>query len=128
MANLLQIHEPGATPTPHEGDSGLSIGIDLGTTNSVVAISTDGKPEVLRDENLGEGDADVAVQIAAAFERAFQALPSGPPRNRLLVEMTADIEMDLTLALIATGEMDRATELIVQTVDTSAADALCGER
>ena len=84
--------------------------------------------EVLRDENLGEGDADVAVQIAAAFERAFQALPSGLPRNRLLVEMTADIEMDLTLALIATGEMDRATELIVQTVDTSAADALCGER
>ncbi len=35
---LLQIHEPGATPTPHEGDHNLAVGIDLGTTNSVVAI------------------------------------------------------------------------------------------
>ncbi|MBI3496665.1 MAG: Fe-S protein assembly chaperone HscA [Proteobacteria bacterium] len=47
---LLQLHEPGETPTPHEADSRLAIGIDLGTTNSVVAIAVDGKPEVLRDE------------------------------------------------------------------------------
>ena len=47
---LLQIHEPGATPLPHAEDD-VAIGIDLGTTNSVVAISSDGKPEVLRDDN-----------------------------------------------------------------------------
>ena len=46
---LLQLHEPGETPLPHEGDQALAVGIDLGTTNSVVAISTSGKPEVLRD-------------------------------------------------------------------------------
>ena len=46
---LLQLHEPGETPLPHEGDQQLAIGIDLGTTNSVVAISASGKPEVLRD-------------------------------------------------------------------------------
>ena len=46
---LLQLHEPGETPLPHEGDQTLAVGIDLGTTNSVVAISTSGKPEVLRD-------------------------------------------------------------------------------
>jgi len=45
---LLQIHEPGQTPMPHAGDN-LAVGIDLGTTNSLVAISRDGKPEVLRD-------------------------------------------------------------------------------
>jgi molecular chaperone HscA len=47
---LLQIHEPGETPMPHAEDATLAVGIDLGTTNSVVAVSQEGKPEVLRDE------------------------------------------------------------------------------
>ncbi|MBL8839540.1 MAG: Fe-S protein assembly chaperone HscA [Alphaproteobacteria bacterium] len=49
MAQLLQIHEPGETPLPHEGDRGAAIGIDLGTTNSLAALSLDQKPEALRD-------------------------------------------------------------------------------
>ncbi len=51
---LLQIHEPGETPEPHVGDKGLAVGIDLGTTNSVVAIAAGEHPEVLRDEH-GDG-------------------------------------------------------------------------
>ena len=51
MAQLLQILEPGQTPAPHAGDESVAVGIDLGTTNSVVAVSTDGRPEVLRDEH-----------------------------------------------------------------------------
>jgi molecular chaperone HscA len=47
---LLQIHEPGRTPLPHAAERALAVGIDLGTTNSVVAVSRKGKPEVLRDE------------------------------------------------------------------------------
>ena len=47
---LLQIHEPGETPAPHEGERGLAVGIDLGTTNTVVAIARGGAPEILRDE------------------------------------------------------------------------------
>jgi molecular chaperone HscA len=50
---LLQIHEPGQTPAPHEQERGLAVGIDLGTTNSVVAVSIAGRPEVLRDEEGG---------------------------------------------------------------------------
>jgi len=46
---LLQIHEPGETPLPHEQDRGLAVGIDLGTTNSVVAIARGGKTEVVSD-------------------------------------------------------------------------------
>ena len=46
---LLQIHEPGETPLPHEDERGLAIGIDLGTTNTVVAIATNQKAEVIRD-------------------------------------------------------------------------------
>ncbi len=36
--SLLQIHEPGKTPQPHEEKS-VAIGIDLGTTNSVVGFA-----------------------------------------------------------------------------------------
>lgn len=45
---LLDIHEPGQTPLPHEG--GASVGIDLGTTNSLVAIANRGTQEVIPDE------------------------------------------------------------------------------
>lgn len=47
---LLQIHEPGQTPNPHEEEgTDIAVGIDLGTTNSLVAISDGHKPEVIRD-------------------------------------------------------------------------------
>ena len=42
---LLTIHEPGETPLPHEGEE--AVGIDLGTTNSLVAISREEKPEII---------------------------------------------------------------------------------
>ncbi|WP_395020589.1 Fe-S protein assembly chaperone HscA [Dongia sp.] len=54
MSTLLQIHEPGETPAPHEQERGIAIGIDLGTTNSVAAIAEQGKPEILRDDH-GDG-------------------------------------------------------------------------
>jgi molecular chaperone HscA len=46
---LLQIHEPGQAPSPHE--ESRAIGIDLGTTHSVAAIFHDGKPQAIEDEN-----------------------------------------------------------------------------
>jgi molecular chaperone HscA len=48
--NLLQIHEPGETPGPHAEEPELAVGIDLGTTNTVVAIAAADaeRPEVLR--------------------------------------------------------------------------------
>ncbi len=47
MANLLQIYEPGQTPLPHADTA--AIGIDLGTTHSVVAIASDGGAEAIHD-------------------------------------------------------------------------------
>lgn len=44
---LLQISEPGLTPEPHQRR--VAIGIDLGTTNSLVATVRSGQSEVLPD-------------------------------------------------------------------------------
>jgi len=44
---LLQISEPGLTPAPHQHR--LAVGIDLGTTNSLVATVRSGKAETLPD-------------------------------------------------------------------------------
>src|SRR5918996_1966685 len=44
---LLQISEPGQSPEPHQAK--LAVGIDLGTTNSLVATVRSGMPVVLPD-------------------------------------------------------------------------------
>jgi len=44
---LLQISEPGQSPAPHQAR--LAVGIDLGTTNSLVATVRSGIPAVLPD-------------------------------------------------------------------------------
>ena len=45
---LLQISEPGQTPDPHQGR--IAVGIDLGTTHSLVAAVRHGVAECLPDE------------------------------------------------------------------------------
>ena len=45
---LLQIAEPGQSRNPHERR--IAIGIDLGTTNSLVASMKNAIPEVLQSE------------------------------------------------------------------------------
>ncbi|MFN9772871.1 MAG: Hsp70 family protein, partial [Burkholderiales bacterium] len=45
---LLQISEPGMSPEPHQRR--LAVGIDLGTTNSLVAAVRSGVAEALPDE------------------------------------------------------------------------------
>lgn len=52
MTGLIQIYEPGETPLPHA--DAQAVGIDLGTTHSVVAIATGGMAEAIHD---AEGDA-----------------------------------------------------------------------
>jgi molecular chaperone HscA len=47
MAVLLQISEPGQSPEPHQRRR--AVGIDLGTTNSLVATVRSGTPETLVD-------------------------------------------------------------------------------
>ena len=46
---LLQIAEPGQSTLPHQHK--LAVGIDLGTTNSLVATVQSGLPIILKDIN-----------------------------------------------------------------------------
>ncbi|MCE9633189.1 MAG: Hsp70 family protein, partial [Methylophilales bacterium] len=46
---LLQISEPGMSAAPHQHK--LAVGIDLGTTNSLVATVRSGMSVVLKDED-----------------------------------------------------------------------------
>ncbi|OSQ35067.1 Fe-S protein assembly chaperone HscA [Thalassospira sp. MCCC 1A01428] len=62
---LLTIHEPGQTPLPHEEERKLAVGIDLGTTNSVVAMSRAEKSEVLRNPDGGSAIVPSVVHYAA---------------------------------------------------------------
>lgn len=61
---LLQIHEPGQTPHPHEEEGGVAVGIDLGTTNSVIAFSVNGHVAAWRDE-----DGSALVPSVVAYEK-----------------------------------------------------------
>jgi len=60
---LLQISEPGQTAKPHARK--IAIGIDLGTTNSIVASVRSGSPEVIVDAE-GDGLVPSAVYYGEA--------------------------------------------------------------
>ncbi|WP_397532860.1 Fe-S protein assembly chaperone HscA [Roseateles sp.] len=72
---LLQISEPGASPNPHERR--IAVGIDLGTTHSLVASVRHGVAECLPDEQgrvilpsavryLGDGGRQIGAEALAA--------------------------------------------------------------
>jgi molecular chaperone HscA len=72
---LLQISEPGMSTAPHQHR--LAVGIDLGTTNSLVATVRNSIPEVLSDEEgrallpsivryLPNGNANIGFKAQAA--------------------------------------------------------------
>ena len=81
---LLQISEPDASPAPHERR--IAVGIDLGTTNSLVATVRNGIPVVLPDEDghpllpsivrYGETGVDVG--------RRAQAQQAADPQNTIV--------------------------------------------
>ena len=77
MTQLLQIYEPGQTPLPHQEEEGAVIGIDLGTTHSVVAYAENGVATVL---NVGDAGPLVpsVVNGFSSFKRLMGGVDSAP--------------------------------------------------
>ena len=81
---LLQIAEPGQSPDPHE--TKLAVGIDLGTTNSLIATVSDGQAETLADA-AGNSLLPSAVRYTATetiVGQAAKAAAVDDPLNTLL--------------------------------------------
>ncbi|WKB53941.1 Fe-S protein assembly chaperone HscA [Eleftheria terrae] len=96
---LLQISEPGQSPDPHQRR--IAVGIDLGTTHSLVAAVRHGLPECLPDDHgrailpsavryLGEGRRQIGH--AALAEQANDPENTIVSVKRFMGRSVADIE------------------------------------
>ena len=97
--SLLQIAEPGRSTAPHQHK--LAVGIDLGTTNSLVATVRNGQAEILTDEQQRPLVPSIVhfgsnQQITVGYEAG--ALASQDPKNtvisvkRLIGRSLADVK------------------------------------
>ena len=105
---LLQIAEPGQSPKPHERR--LAVGIDLGTTNSLVASVRSGVAEPLKDAQ-GEVILPSAVHYREADELGFVdkvfVLRERGSGERLGIVVYAHPPLELALRNRATLNMRR---------------------
>lgn len=113
---LLQISEPGEAPAPHE--QRLAIGIDLGTTNSLVATVRNSVPECLAGEDgtvllpsvvrYGKDDS-VVVGSAALAAQAIDPRNTIASVKRLMGRSLTDADagMRARYDLVDTGGMVR---------------------
>jgi molecular chaperone HscA len=94
---LLQIAEPDASPAPHERK--LAVGIDLGTTNSLVATVRNGFPVVLPDEEghpllpsiVRYAESGVEVGLRAEAQQAIDPQNTIVSVKRLMGRGLADL-------------------------------------
>lgn len=95
---LLQIAEPGQTAAPHQHR--LAVGIDLGTTNSLVATVRNGSTEILLDEQsraLTPSIVHYGEQEKSFGDAAFAQAGADPQNTiisvkRLIGRSLADVE------------------------------------
>lgn len=113
---LLQISEPGEAPDPHE--QRLAIGIDLGTTNSLVATVRHSIPECLPDDACGillpsvvryKKDGSTVVGTAALGVQTTDPRNTIASVKRLMGRSLADADagMRARYDLVDTGGMVR---------------------
>ncbi len=82
---LLQISEPGMSTAPHQHR--LAVGIDLGTTNSLVATVRHGIPEVLDDDQGHSLLPSVVRYLPTGYANigyAAQAAQTTDPKNTIV--------------------------------------------
>jgi molecular chaperone HscA len=102
---LLQITEPITNLVQEKLSQALAIGIDLGTTNSVVAFSEDGKASVLGD---AKGDY-LLPSVVAYLERESEPLVGEKARD--LIDEAPDCVVSSTKRLMGRSAQE-AYELV----------------
>ena len=108
---LLQIAEPGQSDVPHQRR--LAVGIDLGTTNSLVASVRSGEASVLADAS-GETSVPSVVSYAAAGE---EPRPPAPLVGAPAEARAADFPLDTVRSakrLMGKGAADLAESWLGQ--------------
>jgi len=113
---LLQISEPGQSPEPHQRRR--AVGIDLGTTNSLVATVRSGTPETLLDneeQHLLPSVVHYDATGEVAVGRSAYARSSSDPLNTLVsvkrfmgrgVEDIKTLGSQLPYEMVASGSSD----------------------
>ena len=94
---LLQISEPGQSTVPHQRN--YAAGIDLGTTNSLVAVKRSGQVETLADEEgrhllpsiVHYAEDEVLVGYPAQVLQAFDPLNTLSSVKRIMGRGVADL-------------------------------------
>jgi molecular chaperone HscA len=114
---LLQISEPGLSTAPHQHR--LAVGIDLGTTNSLVATVRNGISVVLNDDN-GRAMLPSVVRYASnvVVGEAAQAAQSDDPVNTIV-----SVKRFMGRSLIDVGDTSRLPYRFVETESNSAGHA-----
>lgn len=121
---LLQISEPGQSPDPHQRR--IAVGIDLGTTHSLVAAVRNGVAECLSDEQgrvllpsvvryLPEGRRQIGFDAKAA--QAEDAVNTISSAKRFMGRSLADIEAPEKLPYRFAAGGEARGVLAVETVD-----------
>ena len=93
---LLQIAEPGQSAAPHQHKR--AVGIDLGTTNSLVAAVRSGHADTLCDEQGRDLLPSVVHYQVDAIKAIQKAASQG--KTRYLLEMATGTGKTLTCAAI----------------------------
>ena len=115
---LLQISEPGMSPAPHQRR--LAVGIDLGTTNSLVAAVLSGSSVCLPDESgcitlpsvvRYSENGETEVGRAALAAQKTDPLNTISSAKRLIGRTLADLHRDAHYLPYRFGENQRVIEL-----------------
>ena len=124
VGGLFQIAEPGES-RPRHRCQGRAVGIDLGTTNSLVAIVDGGVPRVLRDGqatglvpsvvSYGAGPGEVLVGEAARRRAAERPLETISSVKRFMGRAPADVASLASMVpyQLVGGEADRVVRFRV---------------
>ncbi|MBY0502219.1 MAG: Hsp70 family protein [Alphaproteobacteria bacterium] len=87
---LLQLVEPGKTLDPHAPPPGVVVGIDLGTTYSVVAVVKEGKARVLTFEDGGPLIPSIVSLIDGEFKVGESSAETLSSTKRLMGKDVTD--------------------------------------